>query len=88
MDGMHLVLACSDGKRWERTVSAVTLPGEQGSLGVLRGHAPLLCALREGTLSCRSESGESWRFRVSEGIARVADDEVTVLLRYMEPLEE
>lgn len=87
MDSIRLILACSDGERWEQSVSAVTLPGELGSLGVLKNHAPMLCALQEGMLSCRNETGESWRFRVSDGIARVADNEVTVLLSYLEAIE-
>ena len=87
MDSIHLILACADGEHWEQTVSAVTLPGELGSLGILKNHAPMLCALQEGILSCRSETGESWRFRVSEGIAHVADNELTVLLQHMEPIE-
>ncbi len=86
MDRIHLVLVCSDGDKWERMVSSVSLPGVLGSLGILANHAPMLCALEEGIASCRTEAGEKNRFRISQGIANVADNEVTLLLSSMEQL--
>ena len=83
MDTLHLILSAADGERWEKQVCAVTLPAVNGSLGVLRGHAPMLCALREGVVSCRTEAGESFRIRISAGIANVADNEVTLLLEHL-----
>ena len=87
MDKIHLILATSGGDRWERQVSAVTLPGVMGSLGILSGHAPMLCALREGQVSCRFGDGETAKIRISGGIANVTDNEVTLLLSDMELLE-
>ncbi len=83
MDRIHLVLSCSDGTKWERQVCSVTLPGVLGSLGILANHAPMLCALEEGVMSSRNEAGETVRVRISEGIANVADNEVTLLLSGM-----
>ncbi len=83
MDKIHLLLATSGGETWEKQVSAVTLPGVMGSLGILAGHAPMLCALEEGLVSCRTEAGETVRIRISEGIANVADNEVTLLLTHL-----
>ena len=57
----------------------VELPSAKGPLGILRRHAPLICALEDGRLRCRRESGEELRFRVRPGVARVAHDSVTVL---------
>ena len=83
MDKIHLLLSTSGGETWEKQVSAVTLPGALGSLGILAGHAPMLCALNEGMLTCRTEAGEITRIRISEGIANVANNEVTLLLSHM-----
>lgn len=84
MDRIHLLLTTSDGEKWEKQVSSVTLPAALGSLGILANHAPMLCALDEGTVVCRTEAGEISRIRISEGIASVADNEVTLLLSHME----
>ncbi len=83
MDEIHLFLTCSDGTCWEKQVCSVTLPAVNGLLGVLRNHAPMLCALCEGTVSCRTEAGERVRIHVSDGIASVADNQVTLLLSHM-----
>ncbi len=84
MDRIHLVLVSTDGQKWERQVCSVTLPATLGSLGILANHAPMLCALDEGVMSCRSEAGETARIRISQGIANVANNEVTLLLSSME----
>lgn len=83
MDRIHLLLTTSGGEIWEKQVSAVTLPAVLGSLGILANHAPMLCALSEGVVSCRTEAGELTRIRISEGIANVADNEVTLLLSHL-----
>ncbi|MBR5342272.1 MAG: F0F1 ATP synthase subunit epsilon [Oscillospiraceae bacterium] len=87
MDDLHLLLSCSNGESWEKRVCSVTLPAVNGSLGILRNHAPMLCALSDGTMSCRTEAGETTRIYISKGIASVADNEVTLLLSYMRVLE-
>jgi len=49
-----------------------------GSLGILRGHAPLMALLGTGTL--RIDHGrEQKSFAVSGGFLQVVDDTVTVL---------
>ena len=83
MDRIHLLLTTSGGETWEKQVSAVTLPGTLGSLGILANHAPMLCALDEGLVICRTEAGETDRIRISEGIASVADNKVTLLLSHL-----
>lgn len=83
MDAIHLILVTSGGERWEHMVCSVTLPAVNGSLGILRGHAPMLCAVSSGLMKCRCESGESFRVRISDGIANVADNEVTLLLEHL-----
>ncbi len=78
-DRIRLRLLTPDGVGWEGKVSAVTLPAAEGSLGILGGHAPLLCALQSGVVKCRGEAGEL-RFQISEGVAGVEKDVVTLLL--------
>ena len=83
MDRIHLLLTTSDGEKWEKQVSSVILPATLGSLGILANHAPMLCALDEGLVVCRTEAGKTARIRISEGIASVADNEVTLLLSHL-----
>jgi F-type H+-transporting ATPase subunit epsilon len=62
----------------EADVDEVTLPGALGALGILPGHAPLLCALRIGELGYRQGSREHY-LALQWGFAEVAGDGVTVL---------
>ena len=84
-DRIRLRLLTPDGVGWEGKVSAVTLPAAEGSLGVLGGHAPMLFALNSGLVKCRSAAGEL-RFEISEGVAGVENDVVTLLLSSLRQL--
>ena len=77
-DRIHLKVVTPVGVALERDVSYVSLPTPEGSVGILANHAPMLCAVGRGRLKCRSEGGESFVF-VSEGVASVENNEVTVL---------
>lgn len=63
---------------YEGEATHVVVPAFDGLLGILRGHAPLMALLGEGTL--RIENGrEVAQFHVSGGFLQVVDDVVTVL---------
>ena len=87
MDEIALYVLTGEGPVLERKVSSVNLPTDFGSVGVLRGHAPMLCSLEPGVLRCRTEDGVI-RLRVGKGIASVEHNELTVLVNAAELLEE
>ena len=63
---------------YEGEADQVIAPAVTGSLGILRGHAPLMALLGTGTL--RIDHGrEQKSFAVSGGFLQVVDDTVTVL---------
>lgn len=61
-------------------VSAVNLPTAFGSVGILSGHAAMVCAVTKGVLRCTYADGREERVLLGAGIAEVADNEVTVLV--------
>lgn len=63
------------------------IPGKNGYLGVLPGHAPLITELAVGEITFRSDSGEQ-RLAVASGFAEVLPDKVTVLAETAERPEE
>jgi F-type H+-transporting ATPase subunit epsilon len=87
MDEIELHVLTGDGPVLERKVSSVNLPTNFGSVGVLRGHAPMLCSLEPGILRCRTEDGVI-RLRIGKGITSVEHNEVNVLVNAAELLEE
>jgi F-type H+-transporting ATPase subunit epsilon len=69
------------------TVDEVVLPGTEGYLGVLPGHAPLLTSLRPGEIAYRV--GNAHRYvAVSTGFAEVLRNRVSILADTAERAEE
>src|SRR5437763_10609639 len=65
----------------------VQIPGLNGYLGILPGHAPLITELGAGEISYRS-GGQVHRFATAWGFAEVLPDRVTVLAETVEPAEQ
>ena len=84
---IHLHIVTPERKVVDRQVEEVVLPGSEGYLGVLPGHAPLLTALHVGEISYRAE-GATHYASVAWGFAEVHDDQVTILAETAERAEE
>lgn len=69
------------------SVSAVTVPGKNGYIGVLPGHAPLLTELVPGELSYTREGVKRY-LSVNWGFAEVLPGRVIVLVQSAERAEE
>ena len=65
----------------------IQIPGRNGYLGVLPGHAPLITELGAGEIRYRA-GGQSHRFAVAWGFAEVLPDRVTVLAETVERADE
>ena len=87
MDKIALHILTGDGPVFEHMVEYVNLPTGFGSLGILAGHADMLCAVEEGILRCRWSDGAA-RVRVGAGVASVSHNEVNVLVSSGEVLED
>ena len=71
----------------QETVQSVEIPGKEGYLGVLPGHAPLLTELGVGILGYRKGS-ENRFLTVIGGYAEVLPDRVIVLAEISEKAED
>jgi F-type H+-transporting ATPase subunit epsilon len=63
----------------DTTVDSLTFPALGGSMGVLRGHAPLVAALGIGELAFRDAAGQESGLFVAGGFAEVRNDTVRVV---------
>lgn len=57
----------------------VALPGQEGELGILPGHVPLITRIRPGAVRIQTEDGKEENVFVAGGILEVQPDRVTVL---------
>lgn len=62
-----------------RAVSMVTVPGCEGDLGVLAGHAPFVVALRPGVIEVYENDIVTDRLFVTGGVAEINQSSCTVL---------
>lgn len=76
---MLLDIITPDSNLFSGEVSSIVLPGIDGDLGVLNNHAPLITALKEGSISIIKETGETETFETKGGIVEVLNNKVIVL---------
>ena len=69
------------------TAEEMQIPGKNGYLGILPGHAPLITELAVGEISYRS-AGSLHYLSVAWGFAEVLPDKVTILAETCERPEE
>ncbi len=68
----------------DEQVTEAELPGKDGYMGVLAGHAPLLSALGAGTLTYSSSGGKQV-LKIAGGFVEIFDNQVRVLADHAEP---
>ena len=77
---IELVVVTPEKQLLRQSTKEVQLPGAEGYLGILPGHAPLITELGIGELSYHDMSGkESAHLAIIRGFAEILPDRVTVL---------
>ena len=85
---LQLEVATPERELVREEVSDVQLPGKEGYMGILPGHAPLMGLLGIGTLAYVSADGRKRYLSVHEGFVEVLEDHVRVLADTAERAEE
>jgi F-type H+-transporting ATPase subunit epsilon len=88
-ESIELIVVTPERELVRESVVEVTVPGLEGALGVLPGHAPLMSELGIGELRYRTgTSSQPIALAVLRGFAEVLPDRVTVLAETAERAEE
>ena len=77
-DTFKLEIVTPERKVVDTAAEEVQIPGKNGYLGVLPGHAPLITELAVGEISYREAATEQ-KLAVAWGFAEVLPDKVTIL---------
>jgi F-type H+-transporting ATPase subunit epsilon len=77
-DTFQLEIVTPEKKVVDTAAQEVQIPGKNGYLGILPGHAPLITELAVGEIKIREASGEQ-KLAVAWGFAEVLPDRVTIL---------
>jgi F-type H+-transporting ATPase subunit epsilon len=88
-DSIELVIVTPERQLLRESVTEAVLPGADGELGILPGHAPLITELGIGELRCRiTGSKDEVHLAIIRGFAEVLQERVTVLAETAELAEE
>ena len=75
---MNLSIITPDKNLYAGEASSVVVPGTDGMLGVLDGHAPLISSLKKGQVKVTTAKGEEL-FDVNGGVIEVMNNTVIIL---------
>jgi len=84
---IHMTIVTPERSLVDDHVDEIQLPGSEGYLGILPGHAPLFTDLKVGELGFRKGSVWVW-LSVAWGFAEVLPDQVRVLAETAERANE
>ena len=76
--GLRLEITTPTGQVYSKDVDMVTLPGQEGEMGILPMHVPLIALLGDGEIIARRGNEED-RLLVTGGCAEIMPDRVAIL---------
>lgn len=76
---MHLEIISPDKKIFDGDVKSVTLPGTEGSFGVLNKHASMISSLKKGVIKIIDNAQQTQTFEIKGGVAEINNNKVIVL---------
>ena len=79
--GMKLEITTPTGQVYSKDVDMVTLPGQEGEMGILPMHVPLIALLGEGEIIARRGNEED-RVLVTGGCVEITAERVAILTVY------
>ena len=85
---LTVAVVTPEGSAFEGTAQSVVVPGYDGEVAFLRGHAPFVGAIGHGELRVMTPEGETRRWYLEGGVAQVLDDEVSILADGILPAAE
>jgi len=80
MQTFKLTVSTPEKKLFEGEADSVAVPGQEGRMTILPGHAPLLSTLSSGDVIVAAGPEEK-TFRIDGGFIEVNEDSVTVLAK-------
>ena len=88
MAGLHFELVSPARLLFSGDVAGVNIPGTEGDMGILPGHAPVLSTLRPGVVTITRDNGATEKIFVRGGLAEVNPKGLTLLAEVAVPLAE
>lgn len=75
---LHMKIITPMGTRFNGTVFGASFPGVIGEFAILHSHAPLVSALKAGTVKYETPDNKTHTFAIGGGFIEVCDNVITV----------
>lgn len=85
---LNVELVSPERSLWSGEASMVVAKTVEGDIGVLPGHTPLLAVLANGVVRVDATEGSPVTALVLGGFLSVADDRVSILAEFTQPVDE
>ena len=76
---MKIKITKPDSTLFEGEASLVQLPGTGGLFEILNNHAPIISALRAGTIKLITNDGATNNYTIRGGVVKGAHNEISIL---------
>ena len=76
---MNIEIVKPDKEVFTGDIDSAIFPGTNGSFGVLKDHAPMICTLQEGTIVVKDTDGEK-NFEIGGGVVEILNNRLIVLV--------
>ncbi len=77
---MNLTVLTPEKELFAGNITSVKVPGIKGQFEILKGHAPIVSALGNGTVRIIDASGNKTEITIAKGFIEVLRNEVSVLV--------
>jgi F-type H+-transporting ATPase subunit epsilon len=78
---MELIVLTPEKEIFSGSITSVTVPGMGGRFEILKGHAPIVSALGDGSVKIKTSAGETKEFKIKKGFVEVLKNEVSLLVQ-------
>src|SRR5947208_7653254 len=86
-DQLQLEVITPERRVLSEAVNSVTIPGREGEMQILPGHAALIAEIKTGVLTY-NQDGTNFQLHVSRGFVEIHNDRVSVLAEIAERAQE
>jgi len=75
---MNIEIVKPDKEVFTGEIDSAIFPGTNGSFGVLKDHAPMICTLQAGYIVVKDAKGEK-NFEIGGGVVEILNNKIIVL---------
>ena len=78
---MKIIVLTPEKELFKGDIESVIVPGTKGKFEILKGHAPIVSSLGNGTVRIKTAEGATKEFKIAKGFVEVLKNEVSLLVQ-------